>query len=58
MSDIRLALGDISKQFDGLAVLDRISLQVRRSEFVSILGPSGAGKSTLFRLLTGGLQPD
>lgn len=54
MSDIRLELTSICKSFDGLAVLDRISLQVGRGEFVSILGPSGAGKSTLFRLLTGG----
>ena len=58
MSDIRLDLTSICKSFDGLAVLDRISLQVRRGEFVSILGPSGAGKSTLFRLLTGGVPWD
>lgn len=58
MSDIRLDLNNICKDFGGLAVLDRISLQVGRGEFVSILGPSGAGKSTLFRLLTGGVACD
>lgn len=58
MSDIRLDLTSICKSFDGLAVLDRISLRVSRGEFVSILGPSGAGKSTLFRLLTGGVPWD
>lgn len=58
MSDIRLDLINICKSFDGLAVLDRISLRVGRGEFVSILGPSGAGKSTLFRLLTGGVPWD
>ena len=58
MSDIRLELTNIRKTFDGLAVLDGISLQVQRGEFVSILGPSGAGKSTLFRILTGGVAPD
>lgn len=58
MSDIRLDLTSICKSFDGLAVLDRISLRVGRGEFVSILGPSGAGKSTLFRLLTGGVPWD
>jgi ABC-type nitrate/sulfonate/bicarbonate transport system ATPase subunit len=58
MSDIRLDLNSVCKSFDGLAVLDRISLQVRRGEFVSILGPSGAGKSTLLRLLTGGVAWD
>jgi ABC-type nitrate/sulfonate/bicarbonate transport system ATPase subunit len=58
MNDVRLELSHIRKQFDDLAVLDGVSLRVRRGEFISILGPSGAGKSTLFRLLTGGLQPD
>lgn len=58
MIDIRLELTNIGKNFDGLAVLDGISLQVMRGEFVSILGPSGAGKSTLFRSLTGGVAPD
>jgi ABC-type nitrate/sulfonate/bicarbonate transport system ATPase subunit len=58
MSATRLELSDVSKSFDGLAVLDRISLQVRHGEFVSILGPSGAGKSTLFQVLTGGVARD
>ena len=58
MSRMRLELCDVSKNFDGLTVLDRISLQVRRGEFVSLLGPSGAGKSTLFGVLTGGVARD
>ena len=37
-------------------VLDRISLELRRSEFLSVVGPSGTGKTTLLRLL-GGLTP-
>ena len=36
-----------------LPVLDRISLQVGRGEFVALLGPSGCGKSTLLRLVAG-----
>ena len=48
----------LSKTFGSLAVLDDVSLQVRRGEFVSILGPSGCGKSTLFSLLTGVHDPD
>lgn len=33
--------------------LDRISLQVHRREFLSVLGPSGCGKSTLIRIIAG-----
>ena len=37
---------------DVLAV-DRVSLDVRPGEFVSIVGPSGCGKTTVLNLLTG-----
>lgn len=37
----------------GLKVLNRISFEVRESEFVCLLGPSGSGKSTLLRIMAG-----
>src|SRR3984893_7354031 len=52
-----LPLRAVSHCFDlegqPLPVLDRISLQVGRGEFVALLGPSGCGKSTLLRLVAG-----
>jgi NitT/TauT family transport system ATP-binding protein len=52
-----LTLREVSHSFDlegqPLPVLDRISLQVGRGEFVALLGPSGCGKSTLLRLVAG-----
>ena len=37
--------------------LDRISLRVEQSEFISLIGPSGCGKSTLLRVVGDLLQP-
>ncbi len=52
-----LELRGIGKRFhteDGpLSVLENISLDIRKGEFVSIIGPSGCGKSTLFNIVGG-----
>ncbi|MBE6205582.1 MAG: ABC transporter ATP-binding protein [Rikenellaceae bacterium] len=42
---------DIHKSFGDLEVLKAVSLDVGRSEVVSIVGPSGAGKTTLLQIL-------
>jgi NitT/TauT family transport system ATP-binding protein len=36
-----------------VAALDRIDLDIREGEFVSLLGPSGCGKSTLLHIVAG-----
>ncbi|AJY45931.1 ABC transporter ATP-binding protein [Martelella endophytica] len=58
MTDMRLSVSGLTKSFDGLNVLDGLSLDVAPGSFVSLLGPSGAGKSTLFKILTGAEKGD
>ena len=50
--DILLEMNHVKKAFDGIGVLEDISLQVSEGEVVSIIGPSGSGKSTLLRCAT------
>jgi len=51
-------LTHVSKTFGEVTAVDRVSLEIRRGEFFSILGPSGCGKTTTLRLLAGFEQPD
>ncbi len=55
-----LTIKNVSKVYtvgnQELRVLDDVSLEVMRGEFVSIMGPSGSGKSTLLYTL-GTLEP-
>jgi len=59
---LKLETRAISKQFTNndaeiLPVLSNISLQIRPSEFVSIVGASGCGKTTFLRILDGLIAP-
>jgi cell division transport system ATP-binding protein len=53
-----LKLKEVSKIFDdNLVVLDRISFQIGKGEFVFLVGPNGAGKTTLLELIAGEKKP-
>ena len=49
---------DIVRSYDGLRVVDGVSLSVADGEFVSIVGPSGAGKTTLLQIIGSLDRPD
>ncbi|TYO99180.1 zinc transport system ATP-binding protein [Geothermobacter ehrlichii] len=52
-----LGLEDVSYQAKDRLLIDRVSLQVRRGEILTIIGPNGAGKTTLLKLALGLLPP-
>lgn len=49
----KLIVEKLYKQYEGEDVLKRISFNVKKGEFLSVLGPSGCGKTTLLRILIG-----
>jgi putative spermidine/putrescine transport system ATP-binding protein len=48
----------VSKSFGRLRALDRIDIDIRSGEFLTLLGPSGSGKTTLLMVLAGFTRPD
>jgi ABC-type Fe3+/spermidine/putrescine transport system ATPase subunit len=48
-----LRLEGVGKRFGEHTVLESISLDVERGEFLTLLGESGSGKTTLLRILAG-----
>lgn len=53
-----VSLKDIELSFDGEVILDKISLDIKDREFITLLGPSGCGKTTTLRIIGGFLEPD
>jgi putative spermidine/putrescine transport system ATP-binding protein len=41
----------------GVVAVDRVSLDVPRGEFLTLLGPSGSGKTTLLMMVAGFVEP-
>ena len=48
----------LCKTFNGKAVLNEISFQVKKGEVFGLLGPNGAGKTTMIRIILDILKPD
>ena len=57
-TDCAVSLRAVGKSYqNGVVALDRLDLDVRPGEFVSLLGPSGCGKSTALRIIAGLSEP-
>jgi lipopolysaccharide export system ATP-binding protein len=58
VADGYLAVHNLGKTYGARAVVQDVSLYVKRGEAVGLLGPNGAGKTTVFYMITGLLRPD
>ena len=50
--DAKVKVRGLTKKFGDLLVLDNISFDVKKGDFVCIVGPTGCGKTTFLNLLS------
>ncbi len=57
MAEPLIRIENVVKQYTRdtqvLTVLDGLSLEVEKGDFVALMGPSGSGKTTLLNLIAG-----
>lgn len=53
-----LEVKKLVKRYNGKAVVNGLSFEVKPGEVVGLLGPNGAGKTTAFYMTVGLIQPD
>jgi ABC-2 type transport system ATP-binding protein len=53
MEEIILTIKDLRKNYGPKAVLNGVSLEVKRGEVIGYIGPNGEGKSTTVKIMLG-----
>jgi len=54
----KLTANSITVSYEGINIIEDISIELNQGEIVCILGVSGVGKTTLFNVISGLLNPD
>ena len=52
-----IEIDNLTKVYEDKAVVDRLTLSIRKGEIFGFLGPNGAGKSTSINMMVGLLKP-
>ena len=58
MLEIVLQTQNLTKRYNGLTAVDRLSLEIHQGEIFGLLGPNGAGKTTSINIICGLLAPN
>lgn len=58
MSDAVVEIDNVTKTFDDLVAVDRVSLRLEQGQTLGLIGPNGAGKTTLLRIISSLAKPD
>ncbi len=53
-----IKIENLVKKFGNMVAVNRISLEIRKGEILTLLGPSGCGKTTTLRCIAGLEKPD
>ena len=53
LASLPITIRQVTKRYGTVHALDRVDLDIRSGEFLTLLGPSGSGKTTLLRVLAG-----
>lgn len=56
-NEVLVSLSHVSMGWNGRKVLEDVSLEVHRGDFIAITGPNGGGKTTLLKLILGLYKP-
>ncbi|GFE60948.1 ABC-F family ATP-binding cassette domain-containing protein [Geobacter sp. AOG2] len=56
--DIILEISGLTKEIDGVKVLDNLDLIVRKNDKIAFVGGNTLARTTLFQILSGELEPD
>ena len=55
---MKLQAKNLTKKYQGKAVVDQLNITLKPGEILGLLGPNGAGKTTFFYMIAGLIRSD